>query len=202
MREPKPGLWLVAGPDGAGKTTYAVSHIRAVTGSARFVNGDEIARGLSPLDPPAEPRRAARVALEMMHSLVDEGLSFTIETTLSGRTHLTLIERASRAGFAVNLLFFAVHSAETCLARVARRVSEGGHDVPQKDLRRRFARGSANFLAYATLVDLWRVFDNNGPKPVVVAEGRRGCRSVLAPSPDGLPETLSALLAGMPPCPE
>ena len=200
MREPQPTLWIIAGPDGAGKTTYAFRHIRAVSGTARFVNLDEISRGLSPLDPQAEGRRAARVALEMIDALVREGVSFSLETTLSGRTHLGLAERASAAGFRVNLLFFAVASPDTCLARIARRVSEGGHDVPAADARRRFLRGWRNVVSYANVVDLWRVFDNNGPRPIAVAEGGRGCRSVLSPDTDGLPPGLPEPLLTLPPC--
>jgi predicted ABC-type ATPase len=202
MRDERPSIWIIAGPNGAGKTTYAFRHIRAVSGTARFVNLDEIARGLSPLDPQADGRRAARVALDMMHALVKERASFSLETTLSGRTHLGLIGRAAQAGFQVNLLFFAVGSVETSLARIARRVSEGGHDVPDLDVRRRFARGWRNVPVYAETVDLWRVFDNNGPRPVAVAEGRRGCRAMLATDLAGLPSGFPDLLNGLPTCPE
>ena len=159
MGEAAPTLWIIAGPNGGGKTTYAFRHIRAVAGTARFVNLDEIARGLSPLEPGAEGRRAARVALDLMHALIDEKRSFSIETTLVGRTHLQTIERARKAGFATTLLFFVVRSPEVCLARIARRVSEGGHGVPEADVRRRFERAIANLRRYVQTVDLWRVFD-------------------------------------------
>ena len=202
MTETAPGLWIVAGPNGAGKTTYAFRHIRTVSGTARFINLDEIARGLSPLDPAAEPRRAARVALEMMNAAVTERRSFSLETTLSGRTHLDLVARARRRGFRVTILFFALPSPEVCLTRIARRVAEGGHDVLEADVRRRFARGCANFPAYAGSADLWRVFDNLAGTPKVVAEGREGCRAMSRPDGAGLPSALRAVLDAMPPCPE
>ncbi len=94
----QPKLFLVAGPNGAGKTTYAFRHIRAVSGSARFVNLDEIARGLSPLEPKAAANRAARVALDLTRELIRDRTSFSIETTLAGRTHLRTLAEARAAG--------------------------------------------------------------------------------------------------------
>jgi predicted ABC-type ATPase len=197
----QPALWLVAGPNGVGKTTYAFRHIRAVSGASAFVNLDEIARGLSPLDPQAEPQRAARVALQLTRALITERRSFSLETTLAGRTHLRTVAAARRAGFAVNLLFFIVAEVDICLARIARRVAEGGHAVPEADVRRRFGRAIGNFPAYAAEADLWRVLDNAAPRPAVAAEGRRGCRSMLG-DVGGLPPALAKILAAMPPCPE
>jgi len=196
-----PALWMVAGPNGAGKTTYAFRHIRAVSKTTRFVNLDEIARGLSPLDPSAEPQRAARVALAMIDDLIEARLSFSLETTLAGRTHLRTVGRAKAAGFRINLLYFAVVDVETCLARVARRVSEGGHHVPDLDVRRRFERSLAHVRLYAAECDLWRVYDNNGPMPKTVAEGRAGCIAMIGPS-TGLPPVLAETLCTLPPCSE
>lgn len=201
MSAAKRALWLVAGPHGVGKTTYALKHIRAVSGSVHFVNLDEIARGLSPLEPAAARTAAAHVALDRTAAMIQSRASFTIETTLAGRTHLRTIEQARAHGGTVNLLFFSVREVETCLARVARRVSEGGHDVPEADIRRRFTRATANFPNYAASVDLWRVFDNNGGKPIVVAEGRRGCIAVDALG-EGLPDALATAIRSLPPCAE
>lgn len=92
-------------------------------------------------------------------------------------------------------------SVEACAARIARRVAEGGHDVPAADLLRRFARGASHFRVFVDVVDLWRIMDNNGPKPVTAAEGRAGCVAV-AGGLDGLPPELAALVAALPPCDE
>jgi predicted ABC-type ATPase len=205
MSATAPTLWLVAGPDGVGKTSYAFRHIRQVSGSVRFVNLDEIARGLSPLSPEDGRLEAARIGLRQIAAWLAEAdarRSFTVETTLAGLTHLRTISTAKAAGWQVNLLYFAVAEVDVCLQRIARRVSEGGHDVPAADAKRRFQRSLANFPRYVAAVDHWRVFDNNRmERPRVVAEGRRGCRAVLADTA-GLPTPLARTLQGLPECEE
>jgi predicted ABC-type ATPase len=166
-----PTLWLIAGADGVGKTTYARARIEAVSGTTEFVNIDLIAQGLSPLAPTRQQTRAARVALDMARDLITQGKSFSLETTLSGKTHLRLVALAKANGLAVKLLYFFVDTPEVCLERVARRVSEGGHDVPEADLRRRFTRSLENFSIYAKQCDFWRIYDANGRQPVTLAEG-------------------------------
>lgn len=197
-----PAIWLVAGPNGVGKTTYAFRHIRAVSGSVRFVNLDEIARGLSPMDPNAERADAARVALARIDALIranGSGTDFTIETTLAGLTYLRRLREARERGWRVHLLYFAVGAPDVALSRIARRVSEGGHHVPEGDARRRFARSIANLPRYLALADLWRVFDNNEAQPRVAAEGVAGCLS-YAGSLDGLPPELRRTIERIPRC--
>ena len=197
-------VWLIAGPNGVGKTTYAYRHIRAVAGSVAFVNLDEIARGLSPMDPEAERAEAARVALRRIEARLranGHGSDFSIETTLAGLTHLRRLREARVRGWRVHLLYFAVASPEVALARIARRVSEGGHPVPEIDARRRFGRSIVNLSRYLAICDLWRVFDNNGLQPRAVAEGRVGCatfRGALADLPPELRHVLGALPACRP----
>ena len=194
-----PTLYIIAGPDGAGKTTYAFRHLRAVTGSVHFVNLDEIARGLSPLQPSLGQQQAARIALSRTRALIRDGASFSIETTLSGKTHLRTIAVAAAAGFDVSLFYFAAPDVDTCLARVARRVAEGGHDVAEADVRRRFARSLANLPVYAALCGLWRVFDASGPVPKVAAEGRRECSASIGDAPR-LPASVTQWLRALPEC--
>ena len=206
-----PVLWLVAGANGVGKTTYARDHIKSYSGTKSFVNLDEIARGLSPFEPEAQRVRAARVSLNYLNSVLemprpqnaalDLRKSISLETTLAGLTHLRTIDRAKANGWNVNMLYFAVQSPELALARIARRVSEGGHDIPEVDARRRFQRSLHNFGLYAAKCDLWRVFDNNA-RPKVVAEGHGPCRSFLNFDHAVLPENLTGMLKALPLCAE
>lgn len=174
----RPTLWIFAGPNGVGKTTYAFKNIRTVTDTVNFVNLDEIARGLSPFDVDAVRIRAARIALDMQQDFMRRGESFSIETTLAGRVYLNLVRQARETGFHVHLNYFLVPNAEICIARVAERVGRGGHFVPDDDVRRRFARSIAMFPAYARLADTWRAFDSRRRPPSPMAFGRDGGRSI------------------------
>lgn len=174
-------FWLIAGPDGVGRTTYAMRHLRAALGTFHFVNMDEIARGLSPLEPRAADRSAARVALSRARELIRARRTFAMETTLSGQAHHGLVGEAQAAGLQFGLLYFAVGSPEICIARVARRVREGGHAVAETDLRRRFTRSVANFGSYAHRATRWQVFDNTGLAPRTAAEGDRAAVTFLDP---------------------
>ncbi len=176
----KPAVfWLIAGPNGVGKTTYAFRTLKAVTGSVNFINMDEIARGLSPLEPKAAERDAACIALDRAHSFIATGTTFAMETTLSGHAHLRLADEAKNAGLGFHLMYFSVPDPSTCLARIARRVAEGGHDVDADVVRRRFFRSLENLPAYCRKADLWRVYANSGARPCLAVEGNN---SVIAVS--------------------
>lgn len=177
----KPTFWLIAGPNGAGKTTYARAHLLAATGTLDFVNLDEIARGLSPLAPERARAAAARAAIWRLRGFFATRMDCATETTLAGATQRALIAEAKTAGFDIGILFFAVRAPETCLVRVARRVAEGGHDVPEADIRRRYTRGLANLPGYFALADRWRLFDADNGRPRIVAERHAGGVEIVEP---------------------
>lgn len=173
MTATHPTFWLIAGPNGVGKTTFAMKRLEAVSGSLNFVNFDEISRGLSPLRPSLAERAAARIVLERVAYFIASGLTFAMETTLAGKAQMELLRRAQAAGLATNLLYFSALTPEICLERIARRVAEGGHDVAGDVVRRRFDRSLANLPSYVAMCDLWRIYEASGPAPKLALEGRR-----------------------------
>ena len=145
-----------------------------MSGSINFVNLDEIARGLSPIRPAAAQTEAARIALSRARAFIRIGTTFAMETTLPGTRSSRLMQEALAPGLQTALLYFCVRDPAICLERIARRVAEGGHDVPEAVVRRRFERSLANLPAYQELSDLWRIYEASGPKPVLALEGARG----------------------------
>ncbi len=133
-----PTLWIIAGPNGVGKTTYAMRHIAEVSGSLEFLNQDETARGLYPLAPASQKalRAAGRVSARRRKALLRRRESFALKSTLSGRAYLRVMDQASAAGYRVHLLYFFVRSPEESARRVARRLESGGHDFGTHSTRR------------------------------------------------------------------
>ena len=164
-------ILVIAGPNGAGKTTFARRYLEREGARRRFVNGDDIAARLRPDDPAAVAQKAGRLALREMEAHVAKGEDFATETTLSGRTYAKRIRRWRAAGYRVAIIYLRVPSADYSVARVARRVREGGHHIPEAVIRRRFERSWRNFRdLYRKVVDEWRVYDNSGEIPVLLEE--------------------------------
>ena len=165
---------VIAGPNGAGKTTFASEFLPHEADCPIFVNADLIAAGLSPFRSGLVAAQAARLMLRQIDGHAQQGRSFAFETTLSGRGHARRIPRWRADGYRVKLFFLRLPTPEAAIARVAQRVSEGGHDVPEPVIRRRFHAGWRNFeRIYRDLVDAWAVYDNSGDAPILVAEGSR-----------------------------
>ena len=165
-----PVLCILGGCNGAGKTTLARELLPRL-GLMRFLNADEIARGLSPLDPSLTAFRAGRLLLQEAHSLIAAKASFAIESTLSGKTHLALVREAKARGYRFVLHYIVIGSATQAVARVALRVRMGGHDVPEADVRRRFERSRRHWLEdYLPLADEWGAWDNETPPPRQIAD--------------------------------
>ncbi len=152
---------MIAGPNGAGKTTFAAQFLPNEADCPIFVNADLIAAGLSPLRMDLVAVRAGRVMLEEVHEHARNGNSFAFETTLSGRSYAHWIPRWQERGYRVKLFFLRLPTLDAAIRRVAQRVLEGGHDVPEPAIRRRFHAGWRNFQQlYRGLVDEWALYDN------------------------------------------
>jgi len=145
---------IIAGPNGAGKTTFAREFLPKEAGCPAFINADLIAAGLAPFTPQVAALRAGRLMSREIDRHFSSRESFAFETTLSGRSYLARIARWRAAGYLAKLIFLKLNSPQDAIARVAERVRQGGHDVPEKVIRRRFVAGLANFqLYYAPQVD-------------------------------------------------
>lgn len=160
---------IIAGPNGAGKTTFAREFLPNEALCPVFVNADLIAAGLAPFAPATAAVQAGRLMLQELNRHFIARASFAFETTLSGRGYLRLIDKWREAGYRVKLIFLRLDSPEEAIARVAQRVRQGGHDVPESVIRRRFAAGRHHFEhLYAPKVDAWALYDNAGNKPVLL----------------------------------
>ena len=163
---------IIAGPNGAGKTTFARSFLPVEAQCSRFINADLIAAGLSPFAPEAAAIKAGRLMLDEIALCVGRDESFAFETTLSGRSYLRHIEQWRANGYRVSLFFLSLPTVETAIARVASRVRQGGHDIPEAVIRRRFVSGHDNFHRYYKgAVDDWALYDNSGAEPVMLEWG-------------------------------
>ena len=160
---PKPTIYLIAGCNGAGKTTFAKEFLPKEVKCLRFLNADDIARGLSPLEPSLGALPAARLLLRRIGECLRGRETFALETTLSGKTYIRLFRRARQLGYEIELHYLWLSSPVQAIARVRQRVLRGGHHVPAADIRRRFYRSLAHLLAdYLPLATRWAVWDNRG----------------------------------------
>ena len=158
----KPNLYIIAGCNGAGKTTASFNVLPQILRCREFVNADEIAKGLSPFCPESVAIQAGKLMLERIDSLLTDNVSFAIETTLATRSYKNLVLRAKEKGYNVSLLFFWLESPELACQRVHKRVSEGGHDIPVDTIYRRYWLGLENlFRIFIPIVDDWSLYDNN-----------------------------------------
>ena len=163
-------LRVLAGPNGSGKTSV-YRELRDKFHWGVFVNADEIAKGLSPFNPEGVAIEAGRLMLQRIDFLLEGNESFSIETTLSTRSYINLIDKAHAKGFEVSLLFFWLTSPELAVRRVAQRVREGGHNIPIDTICRRYQLGIDNlFKLYMDRVDYWMVVDNAQNPRVIVAD--------------------------------
>ncbi|MBW2643469.1 MAG: zeta toxin family protein [Deltaproteobacteria bacterium] len=176
----KPNIYIIAGPNGSGKTTFAKEFLPNYADCFEFVNADLIASGLSPFKPELAAIKAGRLMLEKMNSLAESRIDFAIETTLSGKAYVHFLQDLKSKGYKIHLFFLWIRSIEIALERIAGRVRRGGHNIPENIVQRRFNKGIYNlFKIYKPLLDYWAVFDNSGDLPSMIVFEESGKLKVL-----------------------
>ena len=159
--------YIIAGPNGAGKTTFAMDLLPGEAQCRKFINADLIAKGLSPFAPESAAIQAGKLMLREIEKCAESNISFAFETTLSGLGYRRKIEAWQKSGYQIILYYFSLPSVEMAIERVKVRVEQGGHNIPEQVLRRRFERSKQNFeQVYKPIVDLWVLFDTSGFEPI------------------------------------
>lgn len=167
-----PNLYVISGCNGAGKTTASYSVLPEMLSCEEFINADEIARGLSPFNPEKAAIEAGRIMLNKIVELIKRKRDFAFETTLSSKSYVRTIENAKKEGFKITLIFFWLDSVDLAIERVETRVREGGHNIPQDVIRRRYYAGLRNlFDLYISNADYWLLFNTSKPSYELIAEG-------------------------------
>jgi len=157
-----PNLYIVSGCNGAGKTTASFTILPVILNCREFVNADNIAAGLSPFNTESVAIEAARIMLHRIDELLEEGVDFAIETTLATRSYVSLVHRARGLGYKITLIYIWLNDPELALQRVAERVKNGGHNIPEDVVRRRYTKGVKNlFNLFMPICDVWIVADNS-----------------------------------------
>lgn len=167
-----PTVVILAGINGAGKTTSSRPVVAETYGIKTFVNADVVAQGLSGFDPAPVAAKAGQIVLEWVRELGGRRADFAFETTIAGRTHAVWLRTLREAGYDVRLHYYWLDSPELAVARVAARVRIGGHHIPEETIRQRYPRTVGNFFElYRPLASRWFVYDNSGSETRLVADG-------------------------------
>lgn len=173
-------LYIISGCNGAGKTTASYTVLPEILNCREFVNADEIARGLSPFYPEGMAIEAGRLMLERIDTLLKHGEDFSIETTLATRSYSRLVKNAHQLNYKVTLLYFWLKSPELAKERVAHRVRNGGHNIPDDVIERRYDLGLRNlFNIFIPIVDEWFIFDNTKLSANIIAEGQINMEPII-----------------------
>lgn len=168
----KMNLYVIAGCNGAGKTTASFTVLPEMLKCREFVNADEIAAGISPFNPEGVAIQAGRLMIDRIIQLLKDGETFAFETTLATRSYVKLIQQAKKRGYFVTLLFFSLSTSEQAQRRVAQRVSMGGHNIPSDVIVRRYEAGLQNlFQLYMPVCDYWTLYDNSNCPAIRIASG-------------------------------
>jgi predicted ABC-type ATPase len=167
----KKNLYIIAGCNGAGKTTASFTILPEILNCKEFVNADEIARGLSPFQPEKVSFEAGRIMIKRIDELLETNENFALETTLATRSYKSKIIEAKNKNYNVSLLFFWLQNVDLAIERVKTRVLEGGHNIETEVIRRRYLNGIKNlFEIYISIIDEVMIFDNSEGKYELIAE--------------------------------
>lgn len=170
-KKQKPTCFIIAGPNGAGKTTFALRYLPQIAGCRNFVNADLIAYGFSPFDSLSAQYEAGRLFLRQIYANIDKRVDFAFETTLAGRSQINLLKKLRQNGWQIVLFFLWIPDAAFSKSRVRERVENGGHNIPDDAIYRRYPRIMYNLIKiYIPLCDKMICYDNSRSKPVPVFE--------------------------------
>lgn len=163
-------LYIIGGCNGAGKTTASYTILPEIIECKEFVNADEIAKGLSPFQPETVSFEAGRIMINRINELIRENESFAFETTLSTKSYKNKLLKAKAQGYTIILLFFWLENIELAKERVKTRVKEGGHNIPEDVIERRYLKGIYNlFDIYLPMMNSTLIFDNSYGKHELIA---------------------------------
>ncbi len=176
----KPVCYIIAGSNGSGKTTFAREFLPKYAGCTHFINPDLIASGLSPFRPEDASMASGRIVLQQIYENSFSGRSFSIETTLSGKTYFKIFSDLKAKGYQIQMFYLWIPNPDLAIRRIHQRVEDGGHNVPSKDVLRRFDRTLSNlFNIYLPVIDILQFFDNSAETPLLVFEEFNGKRNIL-----------------------
>jgi predicted ABC-type ATPase len=173
-------IYVIAGCNGAGKTTASFTILPEILDCKIFINADEIAKGLSPFQPESAAFEAGRIMLEKIDVLINEGNTFSLETTLATKSYRSIFSNAINKNYKIKLLFFWLESDDLAIKRVKKRVTEGGHNITKEVIIRRYQRGIDNlFKIYLSLSSEVMIFDNSSSKIELIARGNYGIQEIF-----------------------
>ncbi|MDD5569907.1 MAG: zeta toxin family protein [Bacteroidales bacterium] len=172
-------LYIIAGCNGAGKTTASYTVLPDMLKCKEFINADEIARGLSPFQPEKSAIEAGKLMIQRLNDLLNKKVDFAFETTLSGKGFVNTLKKAKNNNYFITLVFFYLDSPSLAIERVIARKIAGGHNIPEDVIRRRYISGIKNlFKVYIPVSDYWMIINNSKTPPIVIAEGNKNSKII------------------------